>query len=248
MGAVDQEHLKEMMSGCMHNAWTASRASAGQALHGRQLLFKYVRANGLLPWFLQQPLQHKPLLLMRHPLDIVTSQVRAFGPRPMEVDPEVAFPGHVALQRAWPELKRIDDDVERQLHIWALTDGRIWEQHAGSDAVVAVHYCDLALQPRESLRLVLDAWNWRPLASGWDAEAFLQRVDPDMTSDTDFQGDRLKDQQAQLAKNVTRLYPTRRAQLQSVLDMHGIGLYHMGDINPAPSSARPYSFICLTMA
>ena len=43
--------LNAMMSGRMHNAWTASRASAGQALHGRQLLFKYVRANGLLPWF-----------------------------------------------------------------------------------------------------------------------------------------------------------------------------------------------------
>ena len=236
MGAEDQEHLNALMSGRMHNAWTASRASAGQALHGRQLLFKYVRANGLLPWFLQQPLQHKPLLLMRHPLDIVTSQVRAFGPRPMEVDPAVAFPGHVALHRAWPELKRIHDDVERQLHIWALTDGRIWEQHAGSDAVVPVHYCDLALQPRESLRQVLDAWGWRSPASGWDAEAFLQRVDPNMTSDTDFQGDRLKDQQAQLAKNVTRLSPTRRAQLQSVLDMHGIGLYHMGDVSPAPST------------
>ena len=236
MGSVDQEHLHAMVSGRMHNTWTASRASAGQALHGRQLLFKYVRANGLLPWFLQQPLQHKPLLLMRHPLDIVTSQVRAFGGRPMGVDPEVAFPGHVALHRAWPELKRIDDEVERQLHIWALTDGQIWERHAGSDAVVPVHYCDLALQPRKSLRRVLDAWDWRPPTSDWDAESFLQRVDPNITSDTDFQGDRLKDQQAQLAKNVARLSPSRQAQLQSVLDMHSIGLYHMGDITPARSA------------
>lgn len=236
LGSVDQEHLNAMMSGRMHNTWTASRASAGQALHGQQLLFKYVRANGLLPWFLQQPLQHKPLLLMRHPLDIVTSQVRAFGARPVGVDPEVAFPGHVALHRAWPELKRIEDEVERQLHIWALTDGQIWERHAGSDAVVPVHYCDLALQPRESLRRVLDAWDWRPPTSDWDAESFLQRVDPNTTSDTDFQGDRLKDQQAQLAKNVTRFSPSRQAQLQSVLDMHGIGLYHMGDITPARSA------------
>ena len=172
---------------------------------------------------------------MRHPLDIVTSQVRAFGPRPMEVNPEVAFPGHVALHRAWPELKRVDDDIERQLHFWALTDGAIWERYAGSNEVVAVHYCDLALQPRDSLRRVLDAWNWRPASSEWDAEVFIQHVDPNMTSDTDFQGDRLNDQQAQLAKNVARLTPARRAQLQSVLDMHGIGLYHMGDINPEPS-------------
>ena len=236
MGPLDQDCLKEMMSGRMHNPWTASRTGARQALQAHQLLFKYVRANALLPWFLEQPLQHKPLLLMRHPLDIVTSQVRAFGPRPMEVDPEVAFPGHVALHRAWPELKRVDDDIERQLHFWALTDGAIWERYAGSDEVVAVHYCDLALQPRDSLRGVLNAWNWRPASSEWDAEAFIQRVDPNMTSDTDFQGDRLNDQEAQLAKNVTRLTPARRAQLQSVLDMHGIGLYHMGDINPAPST------------
>ena len=101
---------------------------------------------------------------------------------------------------------------------------------------MAVHYCDLALQPRDSLRRVLGRLELASSASNWDAEAFLQRVDPNMTSDTDFQGDRLKDQQAQLAKNVTRLSPTRRAQLQSVLDMHGIGLYHMGDISPAPST------------
>ena len=102
--------------------------------------------------------------------------------------------------------------------------------------MVAVHYCELALQPRESLRRVLDTWDWRPPASDWDAKAFLQRVDPNRTSDTDFQGDRLKDQQAQLAKNVTRLSPTRRAQLQSVLDMHGVSLYHMGAVSPAPST------------
>ena len=219
----------------MHNAWTASRASAGQALHGRQLLFKYVRANGLLPWFLQQPFQHKPLLLMRHPLDIVTSQVRAFGPRPMEVDPAVAFPGHVALHRAWPELKRIEDDVERQLHIWALTDGQIWEQHAGSDAVVAVHYCDLALQPRESLRRVLDAWDWRPPRPiGMLRRSSTRRPQHDQRhrlSRRPFEGPA-----GPIGQKRHRLSPTRRAQLQSVLDMHGIGLYHMGDISPAPST------------
>lgn len=236
MGALDQHGLKAMMSGRMHNGWTASRVRVHKALQARQLLFKYVRANALLPWFLEQPLKHKPVLLMRHPLDIVTSQVRAFGPRPMELDPEVVFPGHVALHRAWPDLKRIEDGLERQLHVWALTDGQIWERYAASDEVVALHYCDLALKPRESLRRVLDAWDWRPPASDWDAEAFIQRVDPNTTSDTDFHGDRLNDQQAQLAKNVTRLTPARQAQLQAVLDMHGIGLYHMAGINPALST------------
>ena len=225
MGAEDQEHLNALMSGRMHNAWTASRASAGQARHGQQLLFKYVRANGLLPWFLQQPLQHKPLLLMRHPLDIVTSQVRAFGPRPMEADPEVAFPGHVALQRAWPELKRIEDDVERQLHIWALTEGNLGAAcriGRGGGRTIAIR----CIRANPSV----GCWTIGIGVPQSDAEVFFQRVDPGMISDTDFQGDRLKDQQAQLASN-TRLSPTRRAQLQSVLDLHGIGLYHMGDIS-----------------
>lgn len=236
LGPQARGHLEAMISGRMHNAWTSSRASAHQSLQAQQLLFKYVRGNALLPWFLEQPLKHKPLLLMRHPLDVVTSQVRAFGPRPMEVDPKVAFPGHDALHRAWPDLKHIDDDVERQLHFWALTDGQVWERYAAADDVVAVHYCDLVLQPRESLGGVLDAWDWRPLAHDWDAGAFIQRVNPNISSDTDFKGDRLNNQQAQLAKNITRLNPARKAQLQSVLDMHGIGLYHMEDINPAPST------------
>ena len=102
--------------------------------------------------------------------------------------------------------------------------------------MVAVHYCDLVLQPQKSLCDILDAWDWRPLASDWDAEAFLQRVDPNISSDTNFKGDRLHDQQAQLAKNITRLTPARKAQLQSILDMHGIGLYHIEDINRAPST------------
>jgi len=52
------------------------------------------------------------------------------------------------------------------------------------------------------------------------------------TSDTDFKGDFLANQQDQLWKNIKRLTSEERARYQRVLDTHSFTLYAMDEVRP----------------
>ena len=95
----DSAILGEVLAGHRVNAWTCSRTPLQQAKNASQLLIKYVRGNRLLPFILDKwHLKHKPILLMRHPLDVAISQLRAFGERPRDVRVNKVYPGHTKLQ------------------------------------------------------------------------------------------------------------------------------------------------------
>ena len=231
----DESVLHDVLSGQRTNAWTCSRTSFTEARHASQLLFKYVRGNTLLPFMLDNwRFTQAPLLLMRHPLDVVTSQVRAFGARPRNLDVHRAYPGHSELHARWGDISRVGDPVERQLHIWCLLNAQLWETTAQDDRVITLHYHDLILDPEHHLKAVLEEWDWAPKDpdASWSIDAFVSGLDLRATSDTDFQGDFLANQQDQLWKNIKRLTPERSASLQNVLDSYGVTRYVMDDVRP----------------
>ena len=230
-----QSILEGVLSGQRTNAWTCSRTSFTEARHASQLLVKYVRGNALLPYMLDTwRFTHAPLLLMRHPLDVVTSQVRAFGARPRDLDVHRAYPGHATLHARWDDIRHVEDPVERQLHMWCLLNAQLWETMAQDDRVVALHYHDLILDPERHLKAVLEQWNWAPKDPdpSWSIDAFVSGLDLRATSDTDFKGDFLANQQDQLWKNIKRLTPEERARYQRVLDTHSFTLYAMDEVSP----------------
>ena len=179
-------------------------------------------------------LRHKPVLLMRHPLDVVMSQVKAFGERPTDINPEIVYPKHVTLHNHWGRVKEISDPIERQLHLWCLLNAPLWQSYAESDDVVAIHYHDLIVDPEHRLKDVLCQLDWRPQRSieNWSVDSFVAGLDLRETSDTDFQGDFLANQQDQLWKNIKRLTPEEKRRYQNVLDTYGLTLYSMHEVKP----------------
>ena len=231
---ADMDVLEQVLSGNLANAWTCSRTTLREAREADQLLIKYVRANSLLPKMLERwEFRHKPILLMRHPWDVVQSQVRAFGPRPMDLRVEQAYAGHRQIQQRWATIQAEPDPCVRQLHLWCLLNAPIWKSCADDPAVVSVDYHDLVLDPEGGLIDVLEQLQWQaPERSDWTPQGFVAGLNARAGSDTDFRGDYLQNQQDQLWKNLRRLTPERRASLQNVLDSYGVTRYVMDDIRP----------------
>jgi hypothetical protein len=234
----DKALLAEILAGNRLNAWTCSRTPLADAMKADQLLVKYVRGNSLLPLVLDEwDLKHKPVLLMRHPFDVVTSQVKAFGARPADLDLESDYAEHVLLHEHWGRVKEISNPLERQLHLWCLLNVPLWQTYADSEEVVAVHYHDLVLDPEHSLKDILRqlAWNPQHPVQGWSPDAFVADLDLRATSDTDFGGDFLANQQDQLWKNIKRLTPEEKKRYQGVFDTYGLTLYSMDEVKPRRS-------------
>ena len=234
MTSKDKALLEDVLAGNLVNAWTCSRTPLRDAIGANQLLVKYVRGNSLLPWVIDEwDLQHKPILLMRHPWDVVQSQVRAFGPRPVDMDVEKAFPGHTLLQAHWGEVQTESDPLKRQLRIWCLLNAPVWERYAQHQDVISLHYHDLVLDPEVQLLSTLNKLKWKPAGrTSWNARGFVEGLDSSAASDTDFRGDRLANQKDQLWKNLKALTPARRRELQQILDRYGLTTYCMEEPTP----------------
>ncbi len=233
LSVQDLAHLRDVFSGRKHNAWTCSRSSMTRAWNAHTLLFKHVRANHLLTWLLAEgPLDSPPILLVRHPWDIAVSQVKAFGARGRDLDVHDVFPGHHELHHHWPELTSLKDPLVRQLHIWCLLNARVVQDNAQRHDVVLVHYHDLVLSPKQELARIVHALGWQPRDKGWEIDAYLDALDPNRASDTDFRGERKAEATEQLWKNQTGLSQERLQKLQAVLDVHGYTLHRMGAIAP----------------
>ena len=229
----DSAILGEVLAGRRVNAWTCSRTPLQQAKNASQLLIKYVRGNRLLPFILDKwNLKHKPILLMRHPLDVAISQLRAFGERPRDVRVNKVYPGHTKLQKRWAELSQVADPLERHLHLWCLLNAALWEDMSRDHRVIAVHYHDLAVQPEKELYRIIEALDLTSARARQSTQNFVSSLDPRKTSDTDFKGDFLANNHDQLWKNLGAIDDERKAILQSVLDQHGFSMYSMNDVAP----------------
>ena len=227
--------LEDVLAGRRVNAWTCSRTRLAESLRASQVLIKYVRGTPLLPLMLDTwAFEHKPILLMRHPFDVATSQVKAFGARSGDLDVAHLFPGHTKLLKLWPDIRQMKDPVERQLHVWCLINARVWETMSQDDRVIAVHYRDLILDPGRHLTDVINQLNWIPpgMDCNWSVDSFVSDLDLRAASDTDFGGDFLANQHDQLWKNLSALDREAKTRYQGVLDQHGFSMYSMEDVDP----------------
>lgn len=234
MSKRDEGLFHDVLAGNRVNAWTMSRTSASDARKSTQLLVKYVRANNLLPWVLSRwELKHKPIFLMRHPWDTVTSQVRAFGGTSPEQDVRQDYPGHKELHQRWPMIKKVPDARIRQLHVWCVLNAAIWKRYSTSDEVIPVHYHDLILNPEQGMVQLIQRLNWNhPTNADWRPQDFVRSLDPLQRSNTDFKGDLKKTPEKQLWKNLRSLSAERKMEVQRVFEEYGFTQYSMDDIRP----------------
>lgn len=234
MDDQDQVYLQQVFSGHHLNAWTCSRTLLRNAIGAKQLLFKHVRANHLLPGLIEEyNLKHRPILLIRHPWDIVTSQYAAFGFWQENCTIEEVYPGHDELHQAWSNLNHLTDPFVRKLHLWCLINASLVQKYARCPDVILVHYHDLVLRPASEMTRIIQGLEWMSTEDSWSLTDFVSELDPRRTSDTDFYGDYMSDTTKQLWKNLSTLSESKKKQLQEVLDEYGFTMYSMNDIAPS---------------
>jgi len=72
-----QQFFQKVLRGKISNEWTNSGSDFRTILKSRALIVKFVRANRLLKWLTERFSTKKPILMIRHPCAVISSQLSA---------------------------------------------------------------------------------------------------------------------------------------------------------------------------
>ena len=74
------DSLKQVFRNGIYSDWTISRSTLKQYKNAEKFIVKSVRANALLPWITNNlEFNHKPILLLRHPIPTTLSHIKALS-------------------------------------------------------------------------------------------------------------------------------------------------------------------------
>ena len=72
--------FKKILKGSIQSQFTLSETSILRSIFSRYLIIKFTRAHLLLPWLVSNfSLKYRPIFLVRHPIAVAFSQVKAFA-------------------------------------------------------------------------------------------------------------------------------------------------------------------------
>jgi len=163
--------------------WTVSRATLGQCLRAERVLAKLVRANQLAPTLGELvALPAPPIVLVRHPVAVVRSQLRAFHPD----DTTPARPHY-------REALQYETSFERLMYAWYREHHELTAA-AARGALVIGRYETLVNEPTTAIPELLDA-----AGIAIDARR-LSSFEPSRPSSSDFENQLRADVDQQLAK------------------------------------------------
>lgn len=140
------------------NEWTLLRVGVRQFLRAKQPIVKFCRGNDLIPWFVKNhPTRRKPLVLIRHPMAVVSSQLKQGG-----WDSEYAgfnFPTDAYTSKKYEEhrsfLEALETKEEALTATWCLTNKNLLVE---SRHWLTVYYEDLIREPDAIMSGVFTEW------------------------------------------------------------------------------------------
>ncbi|MBK8497436.1 MAG: sulfotransferase [Flavobacteriales bacterium] len=214
------EVMQEILTYARSTAWTTRYLSEAQAASAQRVLTKFVRANLLLPWITARfQLVHRPILLLRHPVPTVLSQMKAF-PHDDHHAARWSAPDQLFNEAYLAEedyLNSLPPGLVRHVGVWCVRNlGTLRHARHGTSWMV-VHYEDLVLDPATHLKRIAQEWHLDEtaiLASG-----HRQR------STTDFGNDLRSDPAEQVGKWLKTVDPRLLADIQAVLDHYDVRFY-----------------------
>ncbi len=146
--------LRKVLQGNFFRSELLKRTSVFRAMFFRRLIVKSVRANRLLPWLLHQfPDLPPPLLLLRHPCAVVSSQLQHPDWDTDEVRLHTLPP---AFRDQQDFLDSLTTPEEKLAASWAI-DQRVALEHCERKSVTLVTYEGLVRHGRRIVRRLLRA-------------------------------------------------------------------------------------------
>jgi hypothetical protein len=207
------------------NKWSAEQSPFRNWMKSEQMIVKFVRASALMPWLLEQfGFNHRPIFLLRHPMAVVKSQIRAFfrehNSDKFNAWPPQPYPSLFEKHRDF--LNTLQSNLEIRLAVWCLNNSVVLEEP--KENFIRIHYEDILLTPEACLeRLFKELEVAVP-------DGALQLIDK--PSVTDFQKDLKDNSREQIEKWTGAFSKEELKKAQQILDYFGIDLYSAYDPYP----------------
>ncbi len=212
--------FKDILTLNKSNNWTLKYVKPKDLWKANQVVTKFVRANNLLPWLTENfQFQHKPILLVRHPIAVAFSLLKAFGGdmnqkyEGVEI-PEVQFNEiHKKYEKAF---QLVNSKLTFLVAEWALNNVEVLKNE--DDKWHVVFYEDLLLNPEKEIEQINNNCN---LNISLDENTLRE------ASSSSRSGDYKRDTQAQLDKWKNKLPEEEKERIQQILDAFGIKVYNV---------------------
>lgn len=148
-----------------YSSWTVKFISFNKVFSSKYVVTKFVRANSLLPWFTRNlNLEHKPILLLRHPITTCASQLKTFNKvtgaslsQPYS-EQEIFMPPDCINNERYIEnqayINSLLTPLERKIALWCVNNMDVIK-HEDTERWITVYYEDLVLNPEEELSTLL---------------------------------------------------------------------------------------------
>jgi hypothetical protein len=142
------------------NDWTGHQSSILAFLLAKRMLVKMVRATAMLPWLIRSfQFLNRPVLLVRHPLAVVASQLRfgfaRDGFHGFRI-PDCPFNEHFMKHRDF--LSGLRTAEEGLAAHWCLANQVTLSSSGNDRAWTTVYYEHLLLDPERELRRIFENW------------------------------------------------------------------------------------------
>lgn len=219
-----QRLLRRILAYKLSSKWTRRRLSLKDTSNGQIVLTKFVRANLLLPYLVENfKFQHPPIFLVRHPIDICISQKHAFkgGDEPTD---NYTIPDCINNER-FIEHKEYINQLKTPLEVkvakWCMHNVPTFENAAALKKALVVFYSDLVSDPKSEMQVILDG-----LQLGVDSKSILDSIKFNEASMTTTKGHLKSDPDEQLNKNFVRLDMETKDKIQKVFNHFDFQLFN----------------------
>ncbi len=152
------DFFKNLLSVKHINKWITSRSKVIDFIKSDILIFKFVRMNSMLPWLNKNfSFQYKPIYLLRHPVAVSLSQIKAFHKdnkfARYEI-PNVLYNEKYLIHKDF--LSTLKTPLEKYIADWCLHNKEtIHHERAGKDWLV-VYYENLLTEPVKELNRIFN--------------------------------------------------------------------------------------------
>lgn len=220
------DFISKILSFKLRSSWTIKElreVSPIDVIQSKIIITKFVRANRLAPFILRNfQFRSKPILLIRHPIDVCYSQIKAFG---NIEDNSLELPDSInddKLIDYSTYIKELKTPIERQIAIWCLNNCYLLEDKVTLQKMSIVFYSDLLLTPELETSKILNTFS---SMNNLDIRKKIESIDFKKPSQTDFKKNLINDTQKQLNKNFELMSITEKDKIQSIFNHFNFKLF-----------------------
>lgn len=150
----------DLFTGNILNNWITIQTNAESLKNADSAIIKFVRANALLPWLLQNfKFKYKPIYLIRNPFAVVSSQIQ----KGWNYNVDKLYDTKLKYNDYWfrnlDYLKSLKTNEEGLMAFWCLSNKPALESEIRDVEFVTICYEDLVMNPQITLAKLLNDLN-----------------------------------------------------------------------------------------